>query len=206
MQPDQIASEIATRLQALPTGGGRQLIAIAGPPASGKSTVAEELCAQLGPMAGLVAMDGFHLDNAILDARGLRPRKGAPETFDLAGFAALLRRLQTEDEVIAPRFRRDLDVSVGSAVVIEPGATFAIVEGNYLLLDAPGWRDLRSLWAFSAFLEVPEDALERRLMQRWSDNGYDPDAARQKVEQNDLPNAKLVLQNSMPGDYRCLGA
>jgi len=203
--PEAIAAEIAKRLEDLPPADHRLLIAVAGPPASGKSTVAAELCNQLnahGTRAGLVAMDGFHLDNAILDARGQRARKGAPETFDLSGFASLLSRLKAEDEVIVPRFSRDLDASIGSAIVISPEMTFAIVEGNYLLLDEPGWQALQPMWDFSAFLDVPEAELEARLTQRWHDHNLTPDEARAKIEDNDLPNARRVLTKSLAADYR----
>jgi len=206
--PAQIAAEIAQHVPAPPQAGHRQLIAIAGPPGSGKSTVAAELCDQLlakGMRTGLVAMDGFHLDNPILEARGLRARKGAPETFDLAGFAALLRRLHTEDEVIVPRFDRALDVSVGSAQVIDRTTTTAIVEGNYLLLDAPGWRDLRAHWTFSAFLDVPMDTLTDRLMMRWRAHGLSHQDAFAKIEHNDLPNAQLVGSQSHAEDVRFAG-
>lgn len=195
-----MAQEIAARIGARE---GRQLIAVAGPPGSGKSTVAEalrELLTLAGRPAGLVAMDGFHMDNAILDRRGLRARKGAPDTFDLDGLTALLNRVHNGAAVLAPRFDRALDVSVGSAVEITLEMQVVIVEGNYLLLDAPGWRDLRQLWSLSVMLTPGLEVLEQRLMQRWLDHGFTPAAARQKVEENDLPNARLVLEQQTPAD------
>ncbi len=202
-QPDVIASKIAAAVGDLPAAPERRLIALAGPPGSGKSTVAAELCAQLGAAGhrtALVAMDGFHLDNPILEARGLFSRKGAPETFDLAGFEATLNRLRTEGEVIIPRFSRTLDAAIGSAVVVEADVTCAIVEGNYLLLDAPGWRRLHSMWAFSAFLDVALPELTRRLEQRWLDNGHTRAGATERVQLNDLPNAQQVLEQSIKAD------
>ena len=201
--PEDIAATIADSVEALPKGQGRRLIAVAGPPASGKTTVAAVLRDTLnarGVATGLVAMDGFHLDNSILDARGLRSRKGAPETFDLAGFAALMRRLQNEGEVIAPAFDRERDVSVGSCTVVSEDMKTVVVEGNYLLLDEPGWRDLKELWTFSAFLGPDTEVLEQRLMERWLSYGFDEQSAREKAEKNDLPNALRIVRNSLAAD------
>ena len=202
--PDDIAVAIADRLQALPVFEGRRLVAVAGPPASGKSTVAQRLHAELNRRdvaAGLVAMDGFHLDNPILDARGLRARKGAPETFDLGGFAALLQRLQGGGEVIAPTFDRARDVSVGSSAIVPEEVDWVVVEGNYLLLDEPGWRDLSRFWDFSVSLRPAMAVLETRLIQRWLDHGFDAKGAREKTEANDLPNARRVVEHGLKADF-----
>ena len=201
--PEDIAAAIADRLQALPKAEGRRLVAVAGPPASGKSTVAKHLQSELnrrGVATGLVAMDGFHLDNPILDARGLRARKGAPETFDLGGFAAFLQRLRNGGEVIAPTFDRTRDVSVGSSSIVSADAEWVVVEGNYLLLDEPGWRDLNRFWDFSVSIQPSMAVLEERLIQRWLDHGFDETGARRKTETNDLPNARRVIENSLQAD------
>jgi len=201
--PAQIAAQIADAVQGLPADGVRKLIAIAGPPASGKSTVAEVLCDVLnarGCPAGLVAMDGFHLDDAILDERGLRNRKGAPETFDLAGFKALLARLAIEGEVIAPTFNRDLEASIGSSRVIAPAMEWIVVEGNYLLLDEPEWRDLAAVWDYSVALKVGADVTEARLVARWQQHGRADAAARDWIASNDMPNTHRVLEAFLPSD------
>jgi pantothenate kinase len=102
-------------------GGGRKLVAVAGPPASGKSTFAALLCDTLkreGMLAQTVPMDGFHLDNRLLDARGLRARKGAPETFDIQGFVALVQRLKQGGDVVYPVFDRDRDLAVAGADMV----------------------------------------------------------------------------------------
>ncbi len=201
----EIAKQIAEEVLVRPVKAGRRLIALAGPPASGKSTIAAHLVEALeeaGTPAGLVSMDGFHMDNAVLDARGLRNRKGSPQTFDLAGFTALLERLRTGGEVIAPRFDRHLDAAIGSSVVIAECLSTVVVEGNYLLLDAPGWQDLRAFWEVSVFLDVPEAELERRLVQRWQDHQVADDEARAWIEGNDLPNMRLVMRQSGPADLR----
>lgn len=193
------AREIAHHIRAM-SGNGRQLIAIAGPPAAGKSTVAEAVVAELGDAAALVPMDGFHYSNAILEARGLRPRKGAPETFDLAGFKALLARLKSEDKVAVPTFDRSLDASIGSSRPVEAHHQTLIVEGNYLLLDEPGWRDLAEIWDFSVFLDVPTETLKTRLIQRWLDHGFDPAGAEEKALSNDIPNALRVVEMVLAAD------
>ena len=178
----------------------RVLVAVAGAPGAGKSTLAARLVKDLGPEAALVPMDGYHLDNAILDARGRRFEKGSPDTFDVAGFASMLRRLKAEDEVIIPVFDRTIDLSRGSARVVGPEARIAVVEGNYLLLrDAP-WNALAVLWDLTVFLDVPEAELERRLVDRWLHHGLDPQAARHRAEANDLPNARLVATRSVPAE------
>jgi len=145
-------------------------------------------------------MDGFHLDNALLSERGLLSRKGAPETFDAAGFIHLIRRLKAEDDVVFPRFDRSLDMSIAGAGVIRPETTTILVEGNYLMLDQPVWRDLRQIWDLSVGIDVSLQVLEQRLLQRWIDHGYTPQDAQAKAEGNDLPNAKLVLENAYPCD------
>jgi len=190
---------LAETIRELPDGD-RKLIALAGPPASGKSTIAQALVTHLGQSAALVPMDGFHFSNEILDARDMRARKGAPETFDLAGFNTLMWRLRTEGEVAVPTFDRGLDASIGSSVLIEPHHTLIIVEGNYLLLDEPGWSELKQHWTLSVALDVPEDVLEKRLIQRWLKHGLSTQAARNRALSNDIPNAHRVLRNRLPSD------
>lgn len=194
-----IAWGLAETIRDLPQDE-RKLIALAGPPASGKSTIAEALVTHLGQTAALVPMDGFHYSNAILDARDLRARKGAPETFDLAGFNTLMWRLRTEGEVAVPTFDRSLDTSIGSSVLIEAHHSLIIVEGNYLLLDEPDWKDLKQHWTLSIALDVPDDVLEKRLVQRWLSHGLSTQAARNRAMSNDIPNAQRVMRNRLMPD------
>ena len=200
---EQIADSLAETILQRLVGTQRQLIALAGPPAAGKSTIAEAVLHAVqgrGVAAGLLAMDGFHLDNTVLSDRGLLAQKGAPETFDLAGFRAMVERLQGGEEVIAPTFDRALDKSVAGSVVIPTAAQVIVVEGNYLLLDEPGWRDLAGFWDQAVFLDVPIDELERRLIERWLSYGLTQEEARARAMSNDIPNARRVVEHCVPAD------
>ena len=202
----ECAADIRTHLDEFVTRPERVLIALAGPPGAGKSSLADVLVNQInesmdGTPAEAVPMDGFHYDNHILDAEGLRPRKGAPETFDVSGFLALIRRLKSADESVAiPVFDRAADLSRASARLIEPRHRLLIIEGNYLLLDRPLWRDLRSLFDFSIMLRPSLEVIETRLIQRWLDHGYDYEHACAKARGNDLANAHLILAESGSAD------
>ncbi|MFZ1470824.1 MAG: nucleoside triphosphate hydrolase [Paracoccaceae bacterium] len=196
MTPDDLARLIRTRA----TGPARYLVALAGPPASGKSTLAETLAATLGPDARVVPMDGFHYDDAVLTARGLRSRKGAPETFDAAGFGHLITRLRHEDEVAIPLFDRTLEISRAGAAIIAPTDRILIIEGNYLLLNADPWRQIAQGYDLTVFLRVDQPELIRRLTDRWQHHGKTDTAARDWIASNDLPNAQTVLTQSAPAD------
>ena len=196
-------SQLAAHLLAAPHAGPRLIVAIAGAPASGKSTLAEQLAAHLtqqGKPAQVVPMDGFHLENDVLDARGLLPRKGAPETFDVQGFCALIERLHDGEAATYPVFDRQRDTSDADAGQIAPHTEILIIEGNYLLLDAPGWRDLHKFWDVSVALETPLDELRRRLIARWLDHAMPLEAATRRAEGNDIPNAERVVTGSAPAD------
>ena len=186
----------------------RYLIGIAGAPASGKSTLASELARRLnaqGRKTVVVPMDGFHLDNGILDARGLRPRKGAPETFDAPGFLRMVTALKTGDEVFAPLFDRPRDLAIAGAVAVPSEARVVIVEGNYLMFDEDPWRALAPLWDLSVRVDVPLPELRARLIQRWLSLNYSSAVATRRAEGNDIPNAKRVIDKSLPCDLTLNG-
>jgi pantothenate kinase len=182
--------------------GDRVIVAVAGPPGAGKSTLSASLADALNAdhpgSAEVIPMDGFHYDDAILDARMLRSRKGSPPTFDVDGFRHMLARLKSRDEanVAIPVFDRSLDISRAGARIIPASVRILIVEGNYLLLLEPPWIDLRKVFDLTVMIHEPRPLLERRLLSRWRSFGFDKVAARAKVNTNDLPNVDLVLMQS----------
>ncbi len=192
---------LAERSTALLSDKPRVLLALAGAPGSGKSSLAAALLRRFRETkvpAEIVPMDGFHLDNAVLDARGLRQRKGAPETLDAQGFLHLIRRLKEGGEVVAPIFDRARDIAIAGAQVVPADAQVVIVEGNYLLFDEDPWRGLVPLWDLTARLDVPLPELRARLIQRWLDQGLSRAAATRRAESNDVPNARRVLEKELP--------
>lgn len=180
------------------------LVAVTGPPGCGKSTLASEVARRLNTQkrnAAIVPMDGFHLDNGVLDARGLRLRKGAPETFDALGFIRLIRALKAGEEVFAPLFDRSRDLAIAGAIAVPPDADIVIVEGNYLMFDEAPWADLAPLWDVTVRLDVPLPELRARLIQRWLSLNYSPSVATRRAEGNDIPNAKRVIDRALPCDF-----
>ncbi|MBI1171646.1 nucleoside/nucleotide kinase family protein [bacterium] len=198
MTPAMLAEEIRRRADGMQ---GRFIAALAGPPGAGKSTLAEAVVEALGPEARVVPMDGFHYDDAILNARGQRNRKGAPETFDVAGYRHLLSRLVDEDEVAIPVFDRELELSRGSADLVTAAHRFLVTEGNYLLLNEAPWTDLADFFDMTVFIDVPESELDRRLLERWAFYGKTPEAARAWIDGNDMPNIRRVVHGSRTADF-----
>ncbi len=139
--------DLLARAQALADVGSRRILGIAGAPGAGKSTVARRLVDALDGAAVLVGMDGYHLAQSELQRLGRAERKGAPDTFDPAGYVALLRRLRTPNSgtVYAPEFRRAIEEPIAGAVPVQPGVPLVLTEGNYLLLDTPPWSAVRGL-------------------------------------------------------------
>lgn len=196
MTPEVLAAEIAARA----TGVSRYLVALAGPPGAGKSMLAAQIVTALGPGSKAVPMDGFHYDDAVLHAMGARARKGAPDTFDVAGFLHLLRRLRTEPQVAIPLFDRALEISRAGADIVRAADRILIVEGNWLLLDEPPWTDAAPLFDLTVWIDVPEAELDRRLMARWAHHGKSPAEARAWIDGNDMPNIRRATGGSRRAD------
>lgn len=176
----------------------RFIVAIAGPPASGKSTLAEALVAHLGNRSVLVPMDGFHLDNRILKERGLLGCKGAPQTFDAEGFMALMERLRDRSrEVVFPIFDRQRDIAIAGAGVVNAHHEVLVVEGNYLLIDWDPWKKAIPIYDLTIGFKTDLQTLEQRLIKRWLDQGLDQIAAERRARENDVANARLVLNLSL---------
>lgn len=201
-------TQIADLLEARMAGGERVIVAIAGAPGSGKSTLADKLVGKLnGRQAGLAAvlpMDGFHYDDLYLVPAGLRPRKGAPHTFDVGGLFHTLKRLRARDEaeVFVPVFDRKIEIARAGARVIPASVGVIVVEGNWLLLDQAPWDRLRSLFDASVMVEVSDQALRARLRGRWERLGLSEAEIVAKLEENDLPNGRLVRDGSTAPDWR----
>ncbi|MFJ7768498.1 nucleoside/nucleotide kinase family protein [Streptomyces sp. NPDC097107] len=195
--------DLLSRARSLPEGGRRAILGIAGSPGAGKSTLAERLVRELNgtgaPWVAHVPMDGFHLADAELDRLGRRDRKGAPDTFDAAGYAALLRRLREEPDegaggetVYAPAFERVLEQPIAGAVPVPASARLVVTEGNYLLLGSGAWARVRSRLDEVWFCEQAETERVRRLVARHERFGKSHEDAVAWVLGTDQRNADLV--------------
>jgi len=187
-------AELVTLLDRFDGGPGRRVIGIAGAPGAGKSTLAAWLVDRLAPAAALVPLDGFHLADVELRRRELLDRKGAPETFDAWGYAALLDRVRARPDhvVMAPGFERDLEQPLAGAVPVPPEADVVVTEGNYLLLEEPAWEAGRRLLDEVWFVRTHDPVRRERLVARHAAFGKSIPAAEAWVAQVDDPNARLV--------------
>lgn len=197
-QTPPLAAQHLARLQALMAGGGRKLLGLVGAPGSGKSTLATALQDALPVASQIVPMDGFHLANVELARLGRADRKGAPDTFDSAGYVALLRRLREQpgeadaDIVYAPEFRREIEEPVAGAIAVLPTTQLVITEGNYLLLQQGPWREVAALLDEVWYVDVDDALRSQRLLRRHEQFGRSPEAARAWVAGTDEPNARLI--------------
>ena len=193
--PPVLPAAARARAQALLDRGGRVLLGLVGPPGAGKSTLAAALLAAFADVAQVVPMDGYHLANAELDRLGRRGRKGAPDTFDGAGYVALLRRLRAQgagETVYAPEFRREIEEPIAGAIPVFPATRLVITEGNYLLLDDGPWADVAGLLHETWYVDIPDALRVGRLTDRHVQFGRSADAAAAWVAATDEPNARLI--------------
>ena len=194
---------VVERARALVRPGPRTLLGITGAPGAGKSTLAAALGAALGSGAAIVGMDGFHLADAELARLDRRARKGAPDTFDSFGYAALLARLRdrTDPVVYAPAFDRRLEEPIGSAVAVGRDVPLVVTEGNYLLLEGDGWPAARRTIDVVWFLDLPEHARVERLANRHAEFGMPLAAAYERATSgSDATNAALVATTRSRAD------
>ncbi len=204
VQTERDLDVLARRARALVRSGRRAVLGVTGAPGAGKTTLVLELLDLLAPTPpdGLTAgawvahvpMDGFHLADVQLDRLGRRARKGAPDTFDAAGYVALLQRVvaDTPGTVYAPGFERDLDQPVAAAIAVEPAARLVVTEGNYLLLDDPGWAPVRAVVDEVWYVDVPDALRLSRLTARHEAFGKTPQEAAAWARGSDQVNAEAV--------------
>jgi pantothenate kinase len=190
-----IEDRYLSRLRALCADGRRRILGLTGAPGAGKSTLAQAILDALPGQAVVVPMDGYHLANVELARLGRASRKGAEDTFDSAGFVALLRRLreQGDDEIVyAPLFRREIEEPIANAIPVLPEVPLVITEGNYLLLEHGHWKNVRPLLDEVWYVNVDAGLRRERLINRHIDFGRDEQAAKAWVAQTDEPNAVQI--------------
>ncbi|MET9571563.1 nucleoside/nucleotide kinase family protein [Streptomyces virginiae] len=196
-------TELVARAAALAAQGGRRILGVAGPPGAGKSTLAARLAEALGPRTAVVVpMDGFHLAQAELHRLGRADRKGAPDTFDAAGYVSLLLRLRAPDgaTVYAPAFDRSIEEPIAGSIPVPPDVPLVITEGNYLLHDAGDWAGVRPLLDETWYCAPDEETRVRRLVERHVRHGREPADARAWVARSDEANARLIARGRHRAD------
>ncbi|MGW4467263.1 nucleoside/nucleotide kinase family protein [Micromonospora sp. NPDC004704] len=194
--------QLVARARALAGAGPRRMLGITGAPGAGKSTLAGRLVDALGPTAALVPMDGFHLAEMELHRLGRHARKGAVDTFDGAGFVALMHRLRTvvDTTVYAPEFRRDLEESIAGAIAVPPQVRLVVTEGNYLLVPTLPWGELRGLLDEVWFLDLDAPERLRRLTERHIGFGRAAVEAAARARGTDQVNADLIETTAIRSD------
>jgi pantothenate kinase len=203
-----LAPDVLQRAQALIASGQRKILGIAAAPGAGKSTLAQNLLQALGDQAQIVPMDGFHLANSELQRLGRAGRKGAPDTFDAAGYVNLLRRIQSQqpgETVYAPEYRRELEEGIAGAIAIEAGTPLIITEGNYLLMEEGDWAAARGVLDEAWFLDIDSTVRQQRLLERHMRFGRSREAALEWIAVTDEPNARRIERTRHRADWQTFG-
>jgi pantothenate kinase len=201
--------QVYSQAKVLAMSGSRHVLGFTGAPGAGKSTVAEQVVAALGPqLAVLVPMDGFHLSNEVLMNLGRRERKGAHDTFDAAGYATLMERIRhqgcttlgDDDVIYAPRFRREIEEPIGSCIPIFADIPLIVTEGNYLLLDSGAWPAARACIDQVWYLAPLETVRHERLVRRHEAYGKSHDEAESWASGSDQRNADVIESTASRAD------
>lgn len=198
-----LAQEYINRARTLAQKKKRTILAIAGAPGSGKSTVARLLHEALADISMIVPMDGYHLSNKELERLKRKERKGAPDTFDVWGYKSLIERLKNQQAgeiVYAPEFYRTIEEPIAGSIPIFADIPLIITEGNYLLLSLGEWKTLSPIFDEKWFVTAPISDRQQRLVERHHYFGRPIEDAKAWVEQTDEPNAQLIEKNCQNTD------
>jgi len=205
--PEQLANQQAAlaRIEGfLSNSSERVLIGIIGKPGAGKSTLSKFLMSKLPKeFVTVVPMDGYHLSNEVLNELKRADRKGAPDTFDVAGFASLVKRIRSEQtqSIYYPIFDRAIEESIAAQGVVTSATRVVIIEGNYLLHDAGGWEVVKDLLDESWMVDVDDDKRIARLISRHIAYGKEPEAAKAWAKGTDEANAQLIERGRSRADF-----
>jgi pantothenate kinase len=202
-------TRLAVRVAALAASRARVIIGICGAPGAGKSTLAALVASEVNQdrpgVASVVPMDGFHLAKSVIAADERATRRGAPDTFDPDGYAALLERLREPgpDIVYAPEYRREIEDPVAGAIAVTRECRIVLTEGNYLLNPEPAWRRVRDCLDEVWYLEAPSEELRvEALIQRHQRFGKSAERARAHVLGTDQTNAASVATHQQDADLQ----
>lgn len=198
-----VASHRLQTLETLLGDGHRKVLGLVGAPGSGKSTLAAALKEHFGERAVIVPMDGYHLANSELARLDRAGRKGAEDTFDSAGYVALLRRVrqqQAGEIIYAPEYRREVEEGIAGAIAIHPETQLVITEGNYLLLERGHWAAVRSLLDRAWYVDVDDNVRRERLVARHMRFGRSRQDAVDWANNTDEPNAQLIATTRVRAD------
>ncbi|OGB34276.1 MAG: nucleoside/nucleotide kinase family protein [Burkholderiales bacterium RIFCSPLOWO2_12_FULL_61_40] len=178
--------------------GERKVLGIVAPPGAGKSSFAQALATAFASAAQVLPMDGFHLANTELARLGRAGRKGAPDTFDAAGYVHLLQRVRAQADgatIYAPDYRRELEEAVAGAIAIEAHTPLILTEGNYLLLEDGGWAGVRGVLDEVWYLDVDDTVRRERLLARHMRFGRSREQALAWMAHTDEPNALRIAES-----------
>ena len=210
---DGIFRPLLRRLTRMQKDKNRRILAFfAAPPGAGKSTLLSflERLASEDEQSGeiqIIGMDGFHRRQAYLvshtvirdgEEMPMSRIKGAPPTFDLEKLTERLKRIAAGENCGWPVYDRRLHDPVDNVITVD--GDIVLLEGNYLLLGEPGWRDLRDFADYTVLIRANEDLLRRRLTDRKARGMATREEAEKFVKFSDMRNVRTCLEHSGSAD------